>query len=120
MAGPDLDAGPEREEALVKRREELRRSPTGIDREIRAGDVADEQRVPGQDRDRIAAAGRVAEQERGVLGPVTGRVHRLDPKLTELQGPAVVDRVVGVLAPARRWTWIVAPVARASRPWPET
>ena len=39
----------------------------------------------------------VAEQERGVLGPVAGRVHRLDPELAERQRPAVGERLVRVL-----------------------
>jgi hypothetical protein len=78
VARPDLDFVGQRHEPLVQRAEDSGRALARLDRQIRAGDVADEQRVARQDRPRIAAAICVAKQEGGVLGPVTGRVHRLD------------------------------------------
>ena len=68
-----------------------------LDRQVGARDVADEQRVAGQHRPGVAAAVSVAEQEGGVLGPVAGRVHRLDLDLPEAQPPAVGERLVRVL-----------------------
>ena len=98
MPGPDLDLVGQRHQPLVQRAEDLGRALARLDREVGAGDVADEQRVAGQDRDRIAAAGGVAEQERGVLGPVAGGVDRLDRgPVPELEDPAVGERLVLVL-----------------------
>ena len=59
--------------------------------------------------------------KRRVLGPVAGRVQRAHAHAPELELPAVVERLVLVVGRRRaRWMWIVAPVAAASRPWPET
>ena len=62
------------EQALVERAMERDRPLARLDGEIGAGDVTDEQRVAGEDRDRIAAAPGVAQEIRGVLGPVARRV----------------------------------------------
>ena len=82
---------------LVQRAEDPGRALARLDREVGAGDVADEQRVAGQDGPGIAAAIGVAEQEGGVLGPVAGRVHRLDLDVAEAKRPAVGERLVRVL-----------------------
>ncbi len=68
----------------------------GLDREVRARDVADEQRVAGEHGHRLTA-GAGPDQEGGVLGPVARGVHGLDLDLAEAQDPAVVERFVGVL-----------------------
>ena len=95
---PDLDLVGQREQPLVQRAEDPGGALARLDREVGAGDVADEQRVAAQHRDRVAAALGVAQQEGGVLGPVAGGVDRLDRHaLAERQRPAVGDRVVLVL-----------------------
>ena len=77
--------------------------PRALDRQVRPGHVADEQRVAGQHGPGIAAAAAVAEEEGGVLGAVAGRVHRLDRHRAQLAAPAVGERLVRVLGrrPAR-------------------
>jgi len=57
---------------------------------------------------------------RGVLRAVTGRVQRAHDDIAELELPAVVERSVNVLGLGQTMDVIVAPVATASRPWPET
>ena len=78
MPGPDLDVVGQRQQALVQGAEDVGGALARLDREVGAGDVADEERVAGQHRPGVAAAVGVAEQEGGVLGPVAGRVDRLD------------------------------------------
>src|SRR4029453_13596521 len=68
-----------------------------LDREIRAGHVADEERVAGQHRPGVALTSRVAEQEGGVFGTVAGRMHRPDLHIAEGELPAVGERLVRVL-----------------------
>ncbi len=98
MAGPDLDLVGQGEQALVQGAEDAGGALARVHRQVGAGDVADEQRVAAQHRDRVAAALGVAQQERGVLGSVSGRVDRLDrDRLAELQRPAVDERLVLVL-----------------------
>ena len=101
-AGPDLDLVGERQQALVQRAVDLRRAVARLDREVGAGDVADEQRVAGEHRPGLAAAPGVAEQERGVLGPVAGGVEGLDLDLAEAKLPAVLERLVRVLGLGER------------------
>ena len=121
VPGPDLDLVGQRQQPLVQRAEDVGRALARLDREVGAGDVADEQRVAGQDRDRVAAAAGVAEQERGVLGPVAGRVDRLDrARRPSSSTQPSANGSCSYSASASSWMWIVAPVARASRPWPET
>ena len=97
VAGPDLDVGGEVEDPLVERAIEGRRAFVGIDREVGTGDVADEQRVPAEQRGRVATARGVAQDEGGVLRPVARRVDRLDLDLAERQPPAVGDRLVRIV-----------------------
>ena len=78
VAGPDLDLVGQRQQPLVQRAEHVGGALARLDRQVGAGDVADEQRVAAQQRPGVAAAAGVAEQEGGVLGPVAGRVDRLD------------------------------------------
>ena len=98
VPGPDLDLVGQREQPLVQGAEDVGGALARLDREVGAGDVADEQAVAAQHRDRVAAALGVAQQEGGVLGPVAGRVDRLDRRrLAQLQRPAVGERLVLVL-----------------------
>ena len=67
------------------------------------------------------AARGVDQRERGVLGPVAGRVQRAHAHRCRARAPSRRRTARGrSRAAASRWTWIVAPVAAASRPWPET
>ena len=97
VAGPDLDLVVQRQQPLVQRVEHLRGALARLDRQVGAGDVADEERVAGEERPGRAAAARVAEQEAGVLGPVAGGVDRLDREVAERQLPAVGEGLVRVL-----------------------
>ena len=76
---------------------EIARALLGLDREVGARDVADEQRVAAQHRGRLAAEVAVAQHEGGVLGPVAGGVDGLDLNRAEAQDPAVVEGLVRVL-----------------------
>ena len=97
VAGPDLDLVAERQQPVVQRVEHLRGAFARLDRQVGAGDVADEEGVAGEERPGRAAAARVAEQEAGVLGPVAGGVDRLDREVAEGQPPAVGEGLVRVL-----------------------
>ena len=67
-----------------------------VDREVGSGDVADEQRVAGEDSPRLARAGAVDKHESGVLGTVPGRVQRANLQGAEFELPAVIKRLVVV------------------------
>ena len=94
VGGPDLDLVVEREQPLVQGAEHLGGALARLHRQVGAGDVADEQRVAAEQRPGSAAAAGVAQQEGGVLGPVPGRVDRLDREVAQLQHPAVGERLV--------------------------
>ena len=68
-----------------------------LHREVGAGDVAHEQAVAGEHRPRLGPARGVDERERGVLGPVAGRVDRAHAQHPELELEAVVERLVLVV-----------------------
>ena len=97
VAGPDLDLVVQRQQPVVQRVEHLRGAFARLDRQVGAGDVADEERVAGEERPGGAAAARVGEQEAGVLGPVAGGVDRLDREVADRQRPAVGEGLVLVL-----------------------
>ena len=97
VARPDLDGVGQAHELVVERVEDAARALLLVDGEVGAGDVADEQRVAGQDRPRLVAARGVDERERGVLGAVAGRVQRADLQRAEFEFPAVVERLVVVV-----------------------
>ncbi len=99
MRRPDLDVVVQGEQAFVQRFEDRLRAVARLDRQIGSRDVADEQRVAGQHRPRIASASGIAQHERGVLGAVAGRVHRLDLQVAHAESPAVGERLVRVLGP---------------------
>ena len=89
-----------------------------LDGQVGPRDVADEQRVAGQHRPRLLAAARVDQRERGVLGPVAGRVQGADRQRAERPLVAVGERLVLVVGArrargrgsSRRWR---PPAARA-------
>ena len=99
MAGPDLHVIVQGQQAPVQRIEDRLRAVAGLDRQIRARDVADEQRVAGQDRPGIVGASGIVQHERGVLGAVAGRMHRLDLQVAHAKPPAVGERLVRILGP---------------------
>ncbi len=112
VAGPDLDVVGQRQQPLVQGAVDARRALALLDRQVGSRHVADEQRVAGQHRPGIPAARVVAEQEGGVLGPMAGRVERLD--LGRRPGSSLqpsVNASCGYSASASSWMWIVAPVA---------
>jgi hypothetical protein len=95
VARPDLDLVGQGEQALVQRAEDPGGALARLDRQVRAGDVADEERVAAEDRNGVAAAAGIAQQEGGVLGPVPRRVDRLDRhRLAQLDGRAVAEGLV--------------------------
>src|SRR5690606_40766127 len=65
----------------------LRRAlhPGRLLEEVRAPDVADEDEVAGQRRDRTVRDGAVRDQEHQVLRRVAGRVDRLDPDVADVE-----------------------------------
>src|SRR2546423_1712766 len=85
-----------REQPLVQRTEDPGRTLLPVDGQVRAGDVGDEQRIPGEHRPgALPVAGIVVEDERGVLGPVPRRVQRAYAHAPQLELPAVLEwRVV--------------------------
>ena len=96
--GPDLGFLRQGHETIVQRAEDVDGALARLDRQIGPGDVADEERVAAQHRPGLVAAGGVAQQERGVLGPMAGGMDRLDRRsLAERQRPAVDERLVRVL-----------------------
>ncbi len=72
-----------------------------LDGEVRPGDVADEQGVPGQYRPRLGAPRGIDEGERGVLGAVARRMECPDAEVAKLEFPPVIERFVLVLSCAR-------------------
>ena len=99
MPGPNLDVVVQGQQAIVQGSEDPRRAVARLDREIGPRDVADEQRVAGQDGPGVASSRGVAQDERGVLGAVAGRVHRLDLQVVDAEPPAVGKRLVRILGP---------------------
>ena len=101
VAGIDLDAVAELDEA-AERVEEPLGALARLDREIRPGGVADEERVAGQHEPRIGPARAVDDGEAAVLGPVAGRVDAAQHDVADRDLVAVLHRVVRVLRPRRR------------------
>jgi hypothetical protein len=97
VPGPDLDVAAQRQQLLTQRPEDAACALGLLDREVGPRDIADEQRVAGQDRPRLLAAPQVEQRERRVLGPVAGRVERSHDERAELPRVAVVERLVVVI-----------------------
>ena len=104
------------------RQRKMPRAPSVlVDREVGARDVADEQRVAGQHGPRLVAARACRSARRpcaraggpGCASRARGASRAPAPsrrRTARARSPAA----------ASRWMWIVAPVAAASRPCPET
>ena len=118
MAREDLDAVRKLEQP-AQRVEEPFRALLRADREVRAGGVADEERVAGEHEPGLVGARAVDDGEARVLGPVPRRVDRAQDDAAELQLGAVLERVVGYSASAAGWIETGMPCSSASRPWPE-
>jgi hypothetical protein len=97
MPWPDLDVAAQRQELQVQRPEDPPRALGLLDRQVRPRHVADEQRVARQHRPRLLAAPQIDQRERGVLGPVTGRVQGPHAQLAERELGPVVERLVLVI-----------------------
>jgi len=94
MPGPDLDLAGQREQMLLEGAEDAARALGFLDGQVGPRDVADEQRVAGQHGPGLLAPTGVDEGERGVLGPVAGRVQDPHRQRAELELVAVVERLV--------------------------
>ena len=97
MRRPDLDVVVQGEQAIMQRVEDSRRAVARLDREVGPRDVADEQRVAGQHRPRIASTSGVPQHERGVLGAMARCVHGLNLQVAYRKLPAVGERLVRIL-----------------------
>ena len=98
-----------------------RARPPPFHRQVGPGDVADEQRVAGQHRPRLVAA-RGVDRARTRCARAGGRACAARARAAR-RAPAPSRRRTArgrSPAPASRWMWMTAPVAAASRPWPET
>jgi hypothetical protein len=93
VTGVDLDAVAELDEA-AQAVEEALCAVAGVDGEIRARRVADEQGVAGEHEPRLVAARPVDHREGAVLGPVPGRVDRPQHRLAEHDLGPVLERFV--------------------------
>jgi hypothetical protein len=93
MPGEDLDAVSELDEPPQAVEEALGSLPC-LDREIRPADIADEERVAGEDEPRLVAAGAVDHREAAVLGPVARRVDRAEDDIAHLDLRPVLERLV--------------------------
>jgi hypothetical protein len=80
-------------QALVEHRGEFLRSM--VAGEIGAADVADEERVAGEDGARVRWLGEVGEDGADAFDGVPGSVEEVEPGIAELEGVAVLDWGVG-------------------------
>ena len=94
VTGPQLHRVGQAQEAAVERAEDPARTVGGLDGQIRARHVVDEERVARQQRPGVLAAPGVDQGEGGVLGAVSGRVNGLDAKRAKVPGGAVVEGIV--------------------------
>ncbi len=97
MRGPHLAVVGQAQQLLMQGAEYLARALGLLDREVGAGDVADEQAVAGEHRPRLRAAGGVDQRERGVLRAVARGVQGADHQAAQLELPAVVEGLVLVV-----------------------
>ena len=78
---------------VVEQRAELLGAPAERRAQVGAADVADEERVAGQERVRALGVGlEVVDEDRDRLGRVAGRLERDEPDLAELDRVAVGER----------------------------
>ena len=100
VPGEDLDAVRKLEQPAQRVKEPFR-ALLRADREVRAGGVADEERVAREHEPRLVGARAIDDGEARVLGPVPGRVDRAQDDLAELQLHTVLERVVWILGRSR-------------------
>ena len=120
--GPDLGLLGQRQQPLVQGAEDVGGALARLDREVGTGDVADEEAVAAQHRPGVAAAGRRRGAGRRCArdgGRGCGSPRCSTPSPSASVQPSAKGSC-GYSASASSWTWIVAPLARARRPWPET
>ena len=96
MAGEDLDAVRKLEQPAERVEEPFRALFRGHC-EVRAGGVADEERVAGEHEPGLVGACAINDREARVLGPVPRRVNRAQDDLAELQLQTVFEQVVWIL-----------------------
>ena len=97
VPGPDLASVGKAEQLVLERAEDPAGPLALLDRQVRPGDVVDEQGVAGEHRPRLLATATIDQGEGGVLGPVARCVQGSDQKLADLELEAVVDRLVLVV-----------------------
>ena len=93
VAGPSLREVVQLEQP-VERSEELTRTLLGLDREVGTCDVADEERVAGDDQPGLFAARSVGDDVRRVLGPVARSGEGGDAHTADRDGVPVRHRLV--------------------------
>jgi len=101
VAGVDLDAVAELDEA-AQRVEEAFGPLARLDRQVRPGGVADEERVAGQHEPRLRPARAVDDGDAAVLRAVARRVDAAQDDLSEGDLVAVLHRIVRVLGAGER------------------
>ena len=123
MAGPDLDVcRASVKQPLVQASGRCRARPPSLSTARSGRATSPTNRVsPVSTAHGSGPRARVDQRERRVLGPVPGGVQRAHAHAIRAPAPSRRRRARGrSRAAASRWMWIVAPVAAASRPWPET
>ena len=88
----NLDAVVEHEQALGQAPVQVRRRR--LPPEVGTADVADEQRVSGQDEPGLGTAALIRHQQRDAVGRVAGRVDHLEADAADAQLVVVLDRQV--------------------------
>ena len=94
MSRPYLARVGQCQQPLAQRVKDAARTVLLVDGQVRACDVADEERVASQDRPRFGTARHVDQGEGGVLGSVPGGVDRAYGDAAEFELPAIVERLV--------------------------
>jgi hypothetical protein len=93
VTGEHLDAVSELDEP-AEAVEQALGSLLGLDCEVGAARIPDEERVAGQDEPRLVAPRAVDDREAAVLRPVAGRVDRSDDHVAEMDLSPVLERLV--------------------------
>ena len=101
VAWEDLDAVGELEQSL-KTRVELAGPVDGLDRQVRPGGVADEERVAREDEPRLFGPGPVDDCKATVLGAVAGSVDHPEGDVAQHHLLPVLERIVLVSGLRRR------------------
>jgi hypothetical protein len=78
----------------LEAREELAGAVHGLDRQVRPGGVADEERIAREDEPGLLGPGPVENREAAVLGPVARRVEHAESHVAEHDLLSVLERIV--------------------------